>query len=164
MKYLVLILYIALLLIVFFGIPVRVLYSQGVIRFTPFILIFFIQTFLLYCLLKSFNAAPKFTVGWVALSVLIIGPSFGLYEGHRAKADFKDNGSLTNGIVYKKWQRKSEWLLRCQYSVDGNVYSTFSETDKNNRYKVGDTLTVIYIKDFPQKSRIKELEKKLRLA
>jgi hypothetical protein len=158
MKYFVLISYIVLLLIIFFGIPDRVLYSQDVIGFTPFILIFFFQSFLLYCLLKSFNAAPKFTIGCVALSVLVIGPCYGLYEGHRAEADLKENGSLTNGIVYKKWQRKSEWLLRCQYSVNGNVYSTFTEKDKDNIYKVGDTVTVIYVKDFPQKSRIKKLE------
>ncbi|MEO6453528.1 MAG: hypothetical protein ABIN97_05615 [Ginsengibacter sp.] len=68
---------------------------------------------------------------------------------------------MVKGLVYKKWYKtgkNSEWLLRCQYVVDGVTYSTFSETDKDNKYKVGDTLTVVFIDNYPQKSKIKELD------
>lgn len=161
MKYLLLILYIGLLLLIFFGLPDKVLYSQEVTSWTPFILIFFVQTFLLYQLLKSFNLAPNYRVGVSALSVLIIGPSFGLYLGNKEEKEFRENGETVKGIVYRKWYKtgkNSEWLLRCQYVVDGVTYSTFSKTDKNNKYRGGDTLTVIYIDNFPQKSKIKELD------
>ncbi|MBK9460831.1 MAG: hypothetical protein IPN94_15730 [Sphingobacteriales bacterium] len=160
MKYLLLILYIGLLLLIFFGLPDKVLYSQEAIRWTPFILIFFVQTFLLYQLLKSFNVRPKYDASFCALSVLVIGPSFGLYLGQKEEKEFQENGETVKGIVYKKWYttgKNSEWLLRCQYVVDGVTYSTFSTTDKNNKYRIGDTLTVIYIDNFPQKCTIKEL-------
>ena len=161
MKYLLLILYIALLLLIFFGLPDKILYSQEAISWTPFILIFFIQTFLLYHLLKSFNVTPDYHVGICALSVLLIGPSFGFYLGHQEDKEFQKKGETVKGVVYKKWYKtgkNSEWLLRCSYMVDGIQYSTFSETDRGNKYRVGDTLTVIYIDNFPQKSKIKELD------
>jgi hypothetical protein len=104
---------------------------------------------------------PKYLLGSCALSVLIIGPSFGFYLGYNEDKEFQKNGETAKGIVYKKWYKygkNSEWLLRCHYVVDGVTYSTFSETDKNNQYNVGDTLNVVYIKNFPQKSKIKELD------
>ncbi len=145
----------------FFGLPDKVLYSQDIIGWTPFILIFILQTYLLYQLLKSFNVVPKYLLGICALSVLIIGPSFGYYLGYQEEKDYQQRGETTKGIVYKKWYKSgknSEWLLRYHYLVDGVTYSTFSETDKDHKYKIGDALTVIYVNDFPQKSKIVELE------
>jgi hypothetical protein len=103
----------------------------------------------------------KYLYGICALSVLIIGPSFGFYLEYQDERQFQQNGETVNGIVYRKWYtsgKNKEWLLRCNYVVDGVTYSTFSETDKRNRFKIGDTLTVIYIPNFPQKCKIKELE------
>ena len=161
MKYLLLLFYIGLLLLIFFGLPDKVIYSHGIVGWTPFVLIFGAQTFLLYHLLLSFKVNSKYVLGTCALSVLIIGPSFGFYGSYQEKMAFQKSGIETKGIVYKKWyslKKNSEWLVRCQYVVDGMVYSTFSETDNDNKDKVGDTLTVIYIDDFPQKCKIKELD------
>jgi hypothetical protein len=161
MKNLLLILYIGLLLLIFFGLPDKIVYSQQPIRWTPFILIFIFQTFLLYRLLKSFNVVPNYRFLICALSVLVIGPSYGLYLRYQDERQFQQNGETVKGIVYKKWftsGRNKEWLLRCKYVVNGATYSTFSVTDKKNKFKVGDTLTVIFVPDFPQKSKIEELD------
>ena len=96
-----------------------------------------------------------------AISVLVIGPSFGFYLGYKDEKDFQEKGHSVKGVVYKKWYavgKNSEWLLRCEYVVNGVRYSTFSETDEDNEYQVGDTLTIIYFEDYPQKSKIEELE------
>ena len=161
MKYLLLILYIGLLLLIFFGLPDKILYSHDIIRWTPFLLIFVVQTYLLYQLLKSFNVTPKYLLAICAISVLVIGPSFGFYLGYKDEKDFQEKGHSVKGVVYKKWYavgKNSEWLLRCEYVVNGVRYSTFSETDEDNEYQIGDTLTIIYFEDYPQKSKIKELE------
>ncbi len=161
MKYLLLLLYIGLLLLIFFGLPDKVLYSQDIIKWIPFVLIFGVQTYLLYYLLLSFKVNPKYIIGSCALSALIIGPSFGFYRSYQEKLAFQKSGKETKGVIYKKWyslKKNSEWLVRCHYMVDDVTYSTFSETDKYNKYKVGDTLTVIYIDGFPQKCKIKELD------
>jgi hypothetical protein len=161
MKYFLLTFYLGLLLLLFVGLPDTILYDHGIIGWTPFILIFFVQTFLLYQLLKSFDVRSNYLLGICALSVLIIGPSFGYYSGYQEEKDLQKRGKKAKGIVYKKWYKSgknSEWLLRCHYLVDGETYSTSSKTDSDNEYKVGDTLTIIYDNDFPQKSKIVELE------
>jgi hypothetical protein len=161
MKYLLLCIYIGLLLFIFFGLSDKVLYSQDTVRWAPFILILIVQPFLLYHLLKSFRVSYKYLFAVCALSVLVIGPSFGYYLGYQESKDFQRSGQTVKGVVYKKWYttgRNKEWLVRCQYEVEGVSYSTFSETDKENKYRVGDSLTVIYMDNFPQKCKIQELD------
>ena len=160
MKNYLLLLYIGLIFLIFFGLPDQVMYSKGIVRWVPFILIFIIQPYVLYYLLRSFNVNPDYLLAACALSFLIIGLSFGYYGSYQEDIDFQERGKQTKAVVYKKWysiKKNSEWLLKCKYVVDGTGYSTFSETDKKNIYKIGDTLTVIYIEEYPQKCRIKEL-------
>ena len=150
-----------LLLLIFFGLPQSILYSQEPIRWMPFILIFIIQPLVLYYLLKSDTITRNTTIGLCALSVFIVGLPFGFYLNYSEKKDLEQKGETTKGVIYRKWHssgKNSEWLIRCRFQVNGTSYSTFSEKDKNNVFKVGDTLTIIYINDFPQKCKIKELQ------
>ncbi|TDW96657.1 hypothetical protein EDB95_4492 [Dinghuibacter silviterrae] len=66
------------------------------------------------------------------------------------------------GIVYKKWhtsgRNRHEWLLKCRFYVNGVEYSTFSEEDKYNQYKIGDTLHVVYAERTPTNCEILELK------
>ena len=63
--------------------------------------------------------------------------------------------------MYRKWETgKHELLLRCYYSVNGKHYTTFSETDKNNLYKRGDTLHILYSENDPENAVIVELQDK----
>src|SRR5688572_5848960 len=161
MKYLLLILYIGLLLLIFFGLPDSILYSRDILRWIPFILIVIVQTYLLYRLLKSFKVKPMYLLAICAVSVLVIGPSFAFYLEYQDEKDFQRKGKSVKGVVYKKWYaigKNSEWLLRCEYIVNGIRYSTFSETDEDNSYKIGDTLTIVYFEDYPPKYKIIELD------
>lgn len=153
--------YTVLLIFIFFGLPENILYSQGITKWIPFVLIFFVQTFLLYKTLSSFNVLDKNKKLIVALSVLIIGPTFGIYLGKKEKSALQDHGVETKGVVHKKWYKYGKnggWLLRCSFKVESKTYSTFSETDKHNTYKIGDTLIIIYNENFPQQCKIKDLE------
>lgn len=155
--------YIILIVLIFFGLPEEILYSQGPTKWIPFILIFFVQTYLLNLILSSFNVSPTYKTLLTALSVLIIGPSFGIYIKNKEKTALQKYGQQTKGVVYKKWYNEgknsnSGWLLRCNYKVGDETYSTFSVTDKNNVYKIGDTLTIIYNSNFPQQCEIRELD------
>ena len=97
----------------------------------------------------------------VALSVLVLGPTFGIYLGKTEKSALINHGIETKGIVYKKWYnygKNGGWLLRCNFNVDAKTYSTFSETDRHNKYKIGDTLTILYNENFPQQCVIKDLK------
>ena len=162
MKTLLIISYVGLLILLFFGLPQNILNGQSVIKWTPFVLIFFVQTFLLYKILTEFDISYNKKRIIVALSVLVIGPLFGFYSGKKNEMNLKKYGVETKGVVYKKWykyRQSSGWLLKCKFQVDGKTYSTFSETDQHNKYKVGDTLTILYNYKFPQECIIEELEK-----
>ena len=161
MKTFYIIAYIALLTLIFFGLPDSLLYSQTLTKWVPFILIFFGQTFLLYKILGSFNVSNKAKLLSVALSVLVIGPTLGMHLRKMEKTALKDHGIETRGIVYKKWYnsgKNSGWLLRCRFEVNAKVYSTFSKTDRHNKYKIGDTLKILYNENFPQQCVIEDLE------
>jgi len=97
----------------------------------------------------------------VALSTVIILLSYLYCTQIKRERDLKKYGQPIKGVVYKKWydtyKNKSKWLLRCKYIVDGKIFSTYSETDKENKFKIGDTLTIIYSKRAHQNCIIKEL-------
>ncbi len=162
MKTLLIITYFGLLILLFFGLPQNILNGQSVIKWTAFLLIFFVQTFLLYKILTAFKISFNTKKIIVALSVLIIGPLFGFYSGQKTDVNLRKYGIETKGIVYEKWYKytqSSGWLLRCNFQADGKTYSTFSATDQHNKYKVGDTLTILYNSQFPQECIIEELDK-----
>ena len=161
MKTFYLITYFVLLTLIFFGLPDSILYSQGITKWIPFILIFFGQTFILYKILSSFNVSDKNKQLIIALSVLVLGPTFGIYLGKMEKSALREHGVETKGVVYKKWYnygKNGGWLFRCNFKADAKTYSTFSETDRYNTYKIGDTLTILYNGNFPQQCIVKDLE------
>lgn len=161
MKTFYLITYFILLTFIFFGLPDSILYSQGITKWIPFLLIFFGQTFILYKTLSSFNVSGKNKQIIAALSVLVLGPTFGIYLEKIEKSNLQHHGIEKKGVVYKKWYsygKNGGWLFRCNFKVDGKTFSTFSENDRYNTYKIGDTLTILYNENFPQQCIIKDLE------
>lgn len=146
-----------------------VVYSnEGFSRWIPYILIFGVQPVVLYFLLRdmpmgNFKIKQYLIVrGIIATSVLIIVLSYLYFSQIRGDNDLASNGQRTYGIVKKKWldtyKQKSNWLLICKFNVDGKTYSTFSESDKENKYSIGDTLTIIYSTRFPGNCKIEELQ------
>ena len=158
-----------ILLLCFAGTSDPVVYShEGFSKWLPYILIFVAQPLVLYLLLtqisfKNFKIQKSLIVrGIIAISVLTIIMSYLYFLQTKKENDLVLNGCKTRGIVYKKWQdnykQDSKWLLVCNFSVDGKPFYTFSETDKENKYKVGDTLTIIYSTRFLGNCIIEELE------
>jgi len=75
--------------------------------------------------------------------------------------DLSLHGATTQGIVIEKWKTgkgKKEWLFVSKYTVDGKPYTTFSIPDKENRFRLGDTLQIRYSTKNPDNSEIVELE------
>lgn len=42
------------------------------------------------------------------------------------------------------------WEIKCEYNVANNKYETDLLEDEDNKYEIGDTLDLIYSKDFPK--------------
>ncbi|WP_205504609.1 DUF3592 domain-containing protein [Rufibacter psychrotolerans] len=143
--------------------PDSVLFAkEGFQRWLPFILVFL---GLPYLLLKFVNSVWSNNSGWgigvAAASVLIVGPTFGIVAGKQQQKELEKNGALTKGLVVEKWKSTSkgnkEWLIICKYYANGRAYTTFSIPDKENRFKLGDTVTVLYSPNNPNNSEVAEL-------
>lgn len=169
MRKLLISLYIGLfLLLCFVGTNDKIVYSHGNLRWIPFIIMIVAQPVVLYLLLLQFSfnvrdVHPKLVRrGITAASIAIFLLSYVFFQQFKKENDLALHGQMTKGIVYKKWydddKKNPKWLLRCNYIVDGTSFSTFSETDKENKYRIGDTLTVIYSTRYPQNSIIYELK------
>ncbi len=156
-------LYFVLLLFIFFGLPDRIIYAQkGTLMWLPLILLFIFQPFLIYLIARSFSLKSYPSKGVAALVVIVTSILFGVYCTIRQEKSLQTSGKIAIGVVYKKWfstRPKREWLIRCHFQDNKTTYSTFSEIDERNIYRIGDTLHILYSKDDPNNCEIVELKK-----
>jgi len=146
-----------LLFVLFFALPDFVLYSKiGFYRWFPFVIIFLAIPFLSYKTLTDFKIKKNVSV-ITASSALLIGPLFGIWTKVISDKDLEQNGQTKMGIVSEKWyanKRKGEWLYSVKFKVENVIYHTFSNVNKDNRIKIGDTVLVQYSKRNPENNKI----------
>ena len=158
--------YLGLLSFIFWGLPDSIVYDnkQDVLSWLPFILLFLVQPFLVYKIVNTFDIRKSYVITIACLSLISV-PIWGIYLEKKQDIELKEYGRTTIGIVYKKWEtlrrrRHDKWLVRCRFFINGKEYSTFSENDKNNLFKVGDTLHIVYLETYPNNCIITELKDK----
>jgi len=165
MRFFYALLYIGLLALIFFGLSDKIIYARNdsILGWLPLLLIFIALPLLLYKTLQRFRLRPKISLLIAISSILILGPTWGIYQRKQQDEELAKYGKQTIGIVYTKWetfrmQRHYEWLLKCEFIINGKKHSTFSESDKKNIYHIGDTLHVLYSERNPENSLIMELK------
>ena len=153
-----------LLLVLFFGLGDSILYAKsGFKSWVPYLIIFLCIPLTLTKVLKTLDIRGKANLVFSFGSILLIGPLFGFWIEHLSKTELSKNGLETVGVVSEKWWSDShrgadEWLLKCEFLVDGEVYETYTMEDEENQYKVGDKLTILYSPINPDNNTIVELE------
>ena len=145
---------VAILFFTYF-IPNQINYSN--IRFLVFAIIFGIIPILIFKIVNRINPNSSITqkLGICALSVLIIGPTFGVFQSYREKIELKKNGVWTVGKVIDKKEYKKVWSIKCSFIVSNEKIETYYIEDEKNIYSIGDRMKIIYSKDCP---KINELE------
>jgi len=116
-------------------------------------LIFFVFPYLIFKTIEAFNPTKSWLLLLVAASPLIIGPGYGLYHHHLEKKELQEQGVWTNCVViHKKYSggKTQSWLIKCSYKKGASNFETHYHADKDNRYSIGDTLKLIYNKDYPK--------------
>jgi hypothetical protein len=126
-----------------------------IIRWIPFILIFFIFPILVFVTLTAFTGRIKLATGIAAASILIAGPTFELFQDYREKVELDNYGVWTKSVVIDKKHSVQKagpryWLLKCKYEVNGKNYETLYHDDMDNLHPVGDTIKIIYSSQFPK--------------
>lgn len=150
---------IGLLLFMFFGLPDEILYAKGLLfRLIPFLLLFFVLPYLILELLRLTNIENKWIFSLALSSTFIIAPIFSFWLGYISEKDLEKYENHTEGIVSEKWKSKNVWLLKCKFIVNGSEYETFSKTDKENRFHIGDKLSIRYSSKTPDNCEIVELK------
>ena len=148
---------IGLELFIFF-MPREIMYSDMEwIRWICMLGVIFVQIPL--CL---FNVLRTFSGSWAKgismLSILINGPTFGIYHQIREFKELRNDGLWTTGIVIdKKYINKrgpDYWAVKLEYSVDSVRYITSWTEDEKNKIEKGETLDIIYLDGFPKIYRV----------
>ena len=161
MKYTYLLCYLVLIVFIFFGLPSTVLFAKsGFLKYIPFFFLFIPSPYLLFVSLIRFKIKKRICVNIALGSIFILGPCFGIWTDFKTQQELNNNSQITTGIIYKKWFNKNhrsiegEWLYQVKFKVDNINYITFSETDKLNKQKKGDSVNVKYSKTNPEINEI----------
>lgn len=146
-----------LLLIFIYFIPKEIAYPKyKYLVWFVFLLIFGILPLFIYNIVKTSNQnfSSIKVKGICALSILIVGPTYGIFQNYRENEALRTNGKVTECIVFNKKKSKNEWLLNCKYYVNNSEFITYYETDEKDKYRIGDTLKLIYNEEFPRMYKI----------
>ena len=104
----------------------------------------------------SFTNLTKHRTVFAFASILIVGPTFGLFQDHREKMELTKNGVWSNSIVVDRKYRRStggstrNWVIECKYEANNHSYETLYHDDLENKYMIGDTVKIIYSSQFPK--------------
>lgn len=146
-----------LLLIFIYFIPKEIAYPKyKYLVWFVFILIFGVLPYFIYNIIKTSNQnfSSIKVKGICALSILIVGPTFAIFQNYRENEAFRINGKVTECIVVDRKKSKNDWLINCKYHVNNSEYITFYHTDEKDSYRIGDTLKLIYNEEFPRMYKI----------
>jgi len=146
-----------LLLIFIYFIPKEIAYPKyKYLVWFVFIIIFVVLPYLVYKVIKtsSQNFSSIKVKGICALSILIVGPTSAIFQNYRENEALRINGKVTECIVVDGKKSKNDWLINCKYHVKNSEFMTFYHTDEKDNYRIGDTLKLIYNKEFPRMYKI----------
>ena len=88
-------------------------------------------------------------------SVLLVGPTFGFFQGYREKLELQKYGVWTKSVVVDRKHSvvrhgSWNWLLKSKYEAGGKAYETHYHDDIDNIHPMGDTIMIIYSSRFPK--------------
>lgn len=144
------------ILSLFWWLPDSVLFAKaGFFRWLPFLIIFCLNTTLIYIVIRSYDKKIMTSIGIAALSVLIIGPLFGLWQDYYRDTELKENGIKTIGIVHTKWLKNPKgnnpkYSIKSSFIVKGKAYFTSVYDLEDRKYSKGDTISIIYSINNPE--------------
>jgi hypothetical protein len=119
-----------------------------------FPIIFFVIPALLFIVLIAFTKHPKMSTAIAIGSVLLIGPTFGLFQEYRDKLELQKFGTWTKAVLIDREllgkRGREKWTAKYQYVVNKMVYQTNYHNNEQKQFAIGDTIDIIYSKDFPK--------------
>jgi hypothetical protein len=146
-----------ILLVFIYFLPKEIGYPKyKILTWFGFVLIFMILPYFVFKAVRSINQNTSLnkTCGICALSILIVGPTHAIFGEYRQDKELKINGMVTECIVVDRKKSKNDWLINCKYYANNAEFVTYYHTDEKNKYRIGDTIELIYNKEFPRMYKI----------
>jgi len=128
--------------------------DHSIVRWLSFILIIFILPILEFATLVSFTGRLDLSIGIAAISIIIVGFTFDMFQDYREKAELNKYGVWTKSIVVDRKRSISKgsswnhWLIKCRYVANDRTYETLYHDDLYNLHPIGDTIKIIYSSQF----------------
>ncbi len=94
---------------------------------------------------------------WSLFGSINCWTKFWILSPVQERKELEAKGIWTKCIVIdEKYSRGKiqSWMIKCSYSADNLTFETNYENDEPNIYSTGDTLNLIYSKDFPKIYRL----------
>tara|TARA_B100001778_G_scaffold293342_1_gene264437 strand:- start:63 stop:410 length:348 start_codon:yes stop_codon:yes gene_type:complete len=92
-------------------------------------------------------------------SVLIIGPSSAYFREYNAKNELTEKGKWTVGKISEYYfqdklkSRNRGYRMRASFKVDNKTYKTALEFDREEKYGLNDTISILYLPEDPRLNR-----------
>ena len=115
-------------------------------------MIFIILWFLVFKIMKPLYGYSIITILSITFLPIIFVSMSIMFHIYQKEKELLLHGKTTKCFVYYKTasgKKNESWLIKCKYFVDGVEFIASSD-DKKNKYKVGDTLELVYNKEFPR--------------
>jgi hypothetical protein len=156
------ILLISLLVLLFLGLGEHILYAKsGIGRILPVVLIFGGIPFTIYKTLLFF-LDKKNATKYAALSILILGPGFGIWSKYLSENDFKNYGKVTYGkVIERDWtsvNNRGRWTITAEFEFNSKKYLTFSKDDNDNKFRLNDKIRIRFSTRNPENNEIIDLK------
>lgn len=143
----------------FFGFGDIILFGKSIIiRILIFLLIFVGTPLTLFLFLNTFRIKRDLLVNKIVpISVLILGPGFGLWANYVSKNDLRQYGRTIYGnIVTREWSsgKPKGWIVAGEFKYKGKQYRTFTKTEQTYKYKIGETVLVRFSTRNPENNEL----------
>ncbi|MGZ3763539.1 MAG: hypothetical protein ACXVA2_02695 [Mucilaginibacter sp.] len=142
------------LLFIYF-IPRAVMYSDYMmVRLIQPLFILFIIPLFAFTALVLFTKKGKLSIAVACISVFVVGPTFERFQDHREKVELQKNGVWGKSIVVDRKRSTTKgsrsWVIKCKYEANDHSYETLYHDDINYLHPIGDTIKIIYSRQFPE--------------
>lgn len=147
-----------LVYLLFFGFGDLIFVKWNTWRLLLLVLVFAGIPFFLYKFLQTFKLERSLLVGKIVpLSILILGPGFGLWTKYVSEQDLAENGKTIVGeVCSREWssRRPRGWLLRAEFEYNHHKYITFASVEETGHYRIGDPILIRFSVRNPENNEL----------
>jgi hypothetical protein len=113
---------------------------------------------------KIGNISPNHILSGLMIAGLVGSIIANYIQRYFIDKEFAKNAIETNGVVVDKFKGGSKnnrgMQIICEfYDKNDSAFNTFRKDDKENKYNIGDTLTIKYLERNPAINKVMEFEK-----